>query len=290
VYLVCAQPPGSPSVDFFLNAGTPYRTGWVWPTVSTASLQPGKTYVLGGNINGLNGYTEFNVSFTYSSSCTATSYNSAGPTGNQGWRFTGTQVDTTHELAAVPAPSIATWTGPTTFGTSRSLKMSLYLDYVDVCNCIFVNWIGFITQDANTTGTYHAHYWNSANDKREAQNRTLEKRCKRDSLEKRHNNALEKRTACGYPCEGPGWVGNYRDLETDPTCDCWPCPTPFSKGSNDLGSWAPGGDPDSKRTTYYLYWLAIFQRACTGVPTVGSYGHGASGSVQTGSALGTTYI
>jgi len=83
----------------------------------------------------------------------------------------------------------------------------------------------------------------------------------------------------------------YRDLETDPTCDCWGCPTPFSEGSNTLTGWVPNSsDQLSKRTTYYLYWININQRACNGVPTIGSYGNGVSGTVQASSALGTTYL
>jgi len=294
VYLVSGQPSGAPSVDYYLNAGNPLPTSWVWPHNSIGALQPGNTYVLGGRIdNPTLGYGSFNVSFTYSSSCTATSYNSAGPSGNQGWRYVFSQVDTTSELPAAPSPSVATWAGPTSFGTSRALKVSLYMDYFDVCNCITVNWIGFITTDASG---YNAHYWNSASEKR-SQNNTLEKRCKREDLEERDKlekrNNLEKRT-CGTQAGQVGCAGGWSLFKPAgyPDCLCAWCGQPYAEGETTLptGYVYDGGDPVTKRTNYYLYWINISQPACRGLATIGSYGNGVSGSVTTSSALGTTYI
>jgi len=248
------------------------KTSWVWPTSSTAAaLQPGKTYSIGGNLNNVNGFAEFNVSFTYSSSCSATSYNSAGPTGNQGWRYVFSQVDTTHELPATPSTGISVFTGPTVFGTSRFPKISLYLDYVDVCNCIFVNWIGYTTTD--TPGTYKTHYWNSQTDKR-SQNSTMSKR--------QCMSGCGGLTTCG-PCGG---MHTYACNQGGTSCP------PLPEGNTNLGSnpWNNGGVTVSKRTTYYLYWINVNQTACAGTPSIGSYGNGPSGSVATFASLGVTYI
>jgi len=287
LYLGSAQPSGSPTPDYYLFAGNPLPTSWMWPKASIGALQPGKTYVLGGRIDSLTlGYAMFNVSFTYSSSCTATSYNSAGPAGNQGWEYTFTQYGTTTEMPATPSPSVATWTGPTTFGTSRALKVHLYMNYFDVCNCITVNWIGFITSDA--PGTYNAHDWNSGSHKR-SQNNTLEKRCKREDLEKRGPSIGKRDDKCTTAqagqlgvCATTGYCGLL--------CQEYPCAN-FAKGNTQVYPIINSGQPVTKRTNYYLYWInTAGTRACAGIPTIGSYGHGVTGSVTTSPALGTTYL
>jgi len=275
LYLVSAQPSGAPTPDYYPNDGTRVNQ-WVWPTASIAALQAGKTYSLGATISD-GAYYEVNITFTVNSGC-STSYNSAGPAGNQGWRWAVEYYDTTQELPATPSTGISVWTGPTSFGTSRAGKVSFIFDYFDVCNCIFVDWIGFTTTDLNTTGTYHAHYWNGGTVKRET-NSTVSKRCKRDSsLRKRH-----------YIC--PGLIPNVpAGITEDDPCCFWIDPPAYVIGSNSLGSWTPGDDSTaawSKRTTYYLYWININQYACLGIPSVGSYG---TGGVQTGSALGVTYL
>jgi len=278
IYLVCSQPSNAPSVDFYLNAGTPIKTGWWWPTSSLSALQPGKTYVLGGNLNGVNGYAEFNVSFTYSSSCSATSYNSAGPSGNQGWRYVFSQASTTSELAAAPSQGISVFAGPTSFGTSRAPKMSLYLDYVDVCGCIFVNWVGYITQDPLNSG-YGAHYWNGQTEKRSS------------------NVTVHKKQGCGSaPCAGKPYCGpgNWQQAMACSQGGC-ACTYSYSKGGTALG---PGYSldinsamsADKRSTNYFLYWVNVTQPACTGIPNVGSYGNGPSGSVAAFTSLGVTYI
>jgi len=290
-------------VDFYLNAGTPMETSWWWPTSANGALQPGKTYVLGGNLDGVNGYAEFNVSFTYSSSCTATSYCSSctayplsAPANNKGWRYQFTQI--TNLSAELPAtqsqdPKISVFTGPTVFGTTRAPKISLYFDFIDVCKCIFVNWIGYITQDNSTSNPYKAHYWNSQTDKRsEKSNDGVDLRSTNYTSHKSQGN--KRNCLANVICPGQTYCATT--ISNCGSCRA-PCITAYTPASVQLpntelsgaNSWVPVDKRQSQ--TYWLYYLPINQTACTPLPNVGSYGNGPNGiSVSAHTSLGVSYL
>jgi len=258
--------PGTPVPNYFVNVGD-RLDAIVWPKIA---LQAGYTYSVGAAIN--NGYY-VNLTFTMNSGCT-TSFNSVGPSGNQGWWVDVQYSTTTSELAAIPSPGINVWTGPTDFGgmfrnPTRAYKVSFTFNYFDVCNCVFVNYISFTTTDSNTTGTYNAHYWNNG----------LGKRGEQEINQRNFGKRSCPPGYCGMPCPTGG------------TC-CFLCPA-LTKSSSSLASWATGNpNPTNytKRTNFYNYWISVNQAACTGIPNVGSYGNGTSGAVKTSSALGVTYM
>jgi len=272
------------------------KTSWVWPTSSFAALLPGKTYVLGGNLTSTNGYTEYNVSFTYSSSCAATTtcgspctsspYNA--PANNKGWRYVFTQINNlSAELPLNPAVNMTVFTGPTIFGLSRAPKISLYFDFVDVCNCIWVNWVGWITQDDNTTNSYKAHYWNSGVGKRSNDEVDLP----RSSSRKRCNSV-----SCGPPPDG--LPGSYRSGSCCTNTNPNPPPVrsqklPAGYGAT-LNSNYNSGNPDKRQNLnngFWLYYVFLNQTACLGLPNIGSYGKGANGvGVYTWPSLGVSYL
>jgi len=316
LYFVCGQPSGAPVPNYFLNDGN-RLDAWVWLTVSYAALQAGKTYTIGANLTGLgasgySGQAEVNITFTVNAGCN-TSYCSScvstygAPSNNQGWRYAITHAAISSDLSATPSPGVQVWTGPTEFGGSRLPKISFYFDHIDVCNCIFVNYISFTTTDLNTTGTHHPYYWDSVSYEKK---RGPEKRCR-----KREEGSLVKR---GGPvpasCSWLSYWGTACEIAfawavgDPPVPCCFLCPTLLAQGSNLAPIWAryfDGNWPLAKRTNppttlvnYYVYWINVNQSACKGIGTyedgqsgsLGSYGNGPSGSVNASASLGVTYI
>jgi hypothetical protein len=269
VYLVCAQPSGAPTPTYFLNDGTRLDQ-WVWPTVAVAALQGGYTYTVGANLTTLG--AGVNITFTVKSGC-STSYNSAGPTGNQGWSWDIQYAATSSELAATPAPGVTVFTGPTSFGSTRLQKVSFIFNNLDVCNCIFVNYISFTTTDP--TGTYNAHYWNGGTDKRQFGGFGTCHACPGETW--------------GYSCTPPTISESGSPCDSPGSCKCQ---NALTEGSGLAPSWAIPNWPGtlSKRTNWYLYWLNVNQNACTGTPNLGSYGQGPSGSVQAFPTLAVSYL